>query len=206
MSQTVETLYQRLAPVYDLIYGVTLAPGRRHAMARLAPERGETILEVGVGTGLSAITYPLGCRVIAIDISPPMLRRARARLARRGVGHVALCRMDATRLAFPDEQFDAIYAPYVVNVVPDPVIAAREMARVCRKRGRIVFLNHFAYTRDDRPPVDRVCGHFASRIGVNWHLDLGALLEGAGLVARSIEPVNVPRVSSVVVCHRKLRT
>jgi hypothetical protein len=91
-------------------------------------------------------------------------------------------------------------------VVPDPVIAAREMARVCRKRGRIVFLNHFAYTRDDRPPVDRVCGHFASRIGVNWHLDLGALLEGAGLVARSIEPVNVPRVSSVVVCHRKLRT
>jgi phosphatidylethanolamine/phosphatidyl-N-methylethanolamine N-methyltransferase len=72
VSQSAETLYQRLAPVYDLIYGFTLAPGRRHAMKRLAPAAAELILEVGVGTGLSALQYRRNCRVVAIDVSPHM--------------------------------------------------------------------------------------------------------------------------------------
>src|SRR5215510_8291245 len=80
VSQTVEVIYQRLAPVYDLIYGVTLAPGRRHALTRLAPGHGESILEIGVGTGLSAVEYPRDCRVVAIDLSAAMLERAKVRL------------------------------------------------------------------------------------------------------------------------------
>ena len=58
LNDRVETIYKRLAPVYDLIYGATLDPGRRQAMTRLAPASGELILEVGVGTGLSAVEYP----------------------------------------------------------------------------------------------------------------------------------------------------
>jgi phosphatidylethanolamine/phosphatidyl-N-methylethanolamine N-methyltransferase len=72
MLYSVEAVYERLAPIYDLIYGITLAPGRRHAMGRLAPGPGELILEIGVGTGLSAVRYPLGCRVVAIDLSAHM--------------------------------------------------------------------------------------------------------------------------------------
>ena len=201
MSQAAEAIYQRLAPVYDLIYGVTLAPGRRRALARLAPRGGESILEVGVGTGLSAMSYPRDCRVAAIDLSPHMLERARARLARRDVRHVTLLRMDAAHLAFGDAQFDGIYAPYVMNVVHDPVAVAREMLRVCKPAGRVVLLNHFNHeTGND--PVDRVLGRLASRIGVNWHVDLPSLLRDSGLTAQSVERVNLPRVSSVVVCYK----
>ena len=146
-TRTVESIYQRLAPLYDLIYGIALQHGRRHAMTRLAPARGESILEIGVGTGLSATAYPPDCRVVAIDLSGAMLHRARRRLGRQRLQHVSLCRMDATRLAFPDACFDAVYAPYVVNVVRDPVEAAREMRRVCRPGGRIVLLNHFSERR-----------------------------------------------------------
>lgn len=202
MSQTVEAIYQRLAPVYDLIYGVTLAPGRRHALTRLAPSHGESILEIGVGTGLSAVEYPPDCRVVAIDLSAAMLERARVRLARRAVQHVTLCRMDAARLAFRDAQFDAIYAPYVMNVVADPVKVAQEMLRVCRPAGRIVLLNHFDRANGAKHPLDRVLGQLLSRIGVNWHIDLASFLQDAGLIARSVERVNVPRVSSVVVCYK----
>jgi phosphatidylethanolamine/phosphatidyl-N-methylethanolamine N-methyltransferase len=201
VSHTINNVYHRLAPVYDLIYGVTLAPGRRHAMARLAPGRGESILEIGVGTGLSAVKYPSGCRVFAIDLSSNMLERARARFARHSVRHVTLCRMDAARLAFADGQFDAIYAPYLINVVPDPVKVAREMLRVCRRAGRIVLLNHFE-ANGARHPIDRFLGGLASRVGVNWHVDLPLLLKDAGLTAWSVERVNVPRVSSVVVCYK----
>jgi phosphatidylethanolamine/phosphatidyl-N-methylethanolamine N-methyltransferase len=201
VSDTVETVYARLAPIYDLIYGITLAPGRRQAMARLAPGRGETILEIGVGTGLSALKYPLGCRVAAIDLSPHMIERARTRLTRRGVEHVTLCRMDATSLGFADEQFDAIYAAYVMNIVADPVGAAREMLRVCRPGGRIVLLNHFDAGRGSA--LNRFLGRLASRSGVNWHVDLRLFLERAGLTAESVELVNIPRVSSVVVCYKR---
>ena len=201
MSHPVEAVYERLAPIYDLVYGVTLAPGRRRALARLAPAAGESILEIGVGTGLSAVDYPMGCRVAAIDLSAPMLARAQSRFDRRGVQHVMLCRMDAARLAFPDAQFDAVYAPYVMNVVPDPVGVAREMLRVCRPAGRIVLLNHFGRAGSADSPVGRVIGRVAAGMGMNWHVDLGSFLKDAGLTARSVEHVNLPRVSSVVVCH-----
>src|SRR5262245_2253334 len=116
MSRPIESLYSRFAPFYDVIYGSTLQHGRRRAMVRLAPRAGESILEVGVGTGLSAVHYPPGCRVTAIDLSADMLGRARARIARHGTHHVRLCRMDAAHLACRDAEFDAVYAPYVLNV------------------------------------------------------------------------------------------
>jgi phosphatidylethanolamine/phosphatidyl-N-methylethanolamine N-methyltransferase len=171
-------------------------------MARLAPADGESILEIGVGTGLSAMAYPPSCRVVAIDLSAHMLRRARARLGRRGVHHVTLCRMDATRLGFPDACFDAIYAAYVMNVVLDPVTVARDLIRVCRPSGRIVLLNHFDDADGSRGGLDDLLGRLASRAGVNWHVDLFAFLQSAGLTPVSIERVNVPRISSVVVCHK----
>jgi phosphatidylethanolamine/phosphatidyl-N-methylethanolamine N-methyltransferase len=193
-----ETVYQRLAPIYDLIYGATLDPGRRHAMTRLAPANGELILEVGVGTGLSAVQYPPDCRVVAIDLSSAMLERARSRFVRRRVGHVALCRMDAARLGFGDALFDAVYAPYVMNIVRDPVAVAREMLRVCRPSGRLVLLNHFADASESW--VGELLGRMAARAGVNWDMDLHGFLRDTGLVARSVERVKVPGVSSVVIC------
>src|SRR5262245_24604338 len=172
MADTVEAIYHRLAPVYDLIYGVTLEHGRRRAMSALAPRAGESILEIGVGTGLSAVEYPSGCRIVAIDVSAPMIERARTRLARRGITHVALCRMDAANLAFGDGQFDAVYAPYVMNVVRDPVAVARELRRVCRAPGRLVLLNHFEQPEGTDGGVAAFLGRIASRIGVNWQIDL----------------------------------
>jgi phosphatidylethanolamine/phosphatidyl-N-methylethanolamine N-methyltransferase len=201
-SLSVENTYKRLAPIYDVIYGALLQHGRTCAMSRLAPRPGETILEVGVGTGLSALQYPPGCRVVAIDLSAPMLERARTRLRHRGIDHVKLCRMDAAALAFPDMQFDAIYAPYVLNVVPDPVRVAREMVRVHRPGGRLVLLNHFDHISVNGRALDRFVGRLAVCVsGVNWHLDFRTFLRDAGLTAVSVEQVNVPPVSSVVVCR-----
>ena len=201
-AAAVEAIYQRLAPVYDLIYGLTLQHGRRHAIERLAPRRAERILEVGVGTGLSAVHYPDDCRVAAIDLSASMIERARTRLINRAIQHVQLCRMDAAHLAFPDGCFDAVYGPYVINVVPDPVRVAREMARVCRPGGRIVLLNHFQDGERESPVLERLLGRVAERVGgANWQLDLRSFLKEAGLTPRLIEHVNVPRLSSVVVCH-----
>jgi phosphatidylethanolamine/phosphatidyl-N-methylethanolamine N-methyltransferase len=198
----VESIYRRLAPVYDLMYGVALEHGRRQAIARLAPAKGESVLEVGIGTGLSTVRYPSDCRVVGIDLSDAMLDRARQRLARRNVTHVTLCRMDVSHLAFADNSFDAVLAAYLINVVPSPVAAAREMLRVCRPGGRVVLLNHFREPRVG-DSVGRILGQIAWRAGgAQWDLDLQTLLREAGLHAVSIDRVNLPRVSSVVVCRK----
>lgn len=200
---TVDAVYERLAPIYDVIYGALLHHGRQSAIARLAPKPGESILEVGVGTALSALRYPPSSSVAAIDVSEAMLLRARNRLERRGCTHVRLCRMDACRLAFADRRFDAVYAPYVLNVVPDPVAAMREMRRVCRPGGRVILLNHFSHSAQRRPVWMRAAGRLAVWIsGADWHLDLERLLAATNLTAVSVEPVNLPPVSSVVVCRR----
>jgi phosphatidylethanolamine/phosphatidyl-N-methylethanolamine N-methyltransferase len=198
---TAPATYARLAPFYDFVYGFGLSHGRRCAMKRLAPRPGERILEIGTGTGLSALEYPLPCSVVAIDLSPAMLERARSRLATFDAGHIRLCRMDAMHLAFPDGVFDAVYAPYVVNVVREPFAALREMRRVCRPNGRIVLLNHFSGTGRDGK-VSKLLGRFASVAGdAKWDLNL-QLLEQAQLRPHSMEHVNIGGVSSVVVCRR----
>jgi len=172
-------------------------------MELLAPRAGESILEVGVGTGVGLRHYPAQCRVTAVDLSAPMMARARARLRRRPLAGVSLCRMDAAHLAMPDRCVDAVYAPYLINVVPDPLAVAREMIRVCRDGGRLVFLNHFDRIEPRFDATDWIVGKAAAWIsGVNWQLDFQTFIDQCGLVPSTVERVNVPRVSAVVVCPR----
>jgi phosphatidylethanolamine/phosphatidyl-N-methylethanolamine N-methyltransferase len=111
--------------------------------------------------------------------------------------------MDGGQLAFRDGQFDAVYAPYVINVVPDPVRVAREMIRVCKPGGRLVWLNHFDRLNGSSNAINRVVGMVAKSLsGVNWHLDFPDFIERIGVVPLSVDSVNVPRVSSFVLCRK----
>ena len=92
--------------------------------------RGDRVLEVGVGTGLSLPFYPRDCHVTGIDISEPMLEQARDRAVESDVRSIDLRVMDAHRLTFPDGRFDHVMAPYVISVVPEPERVMAEIARV----------------------------------------------------------------------------
>jgi phosphatidylethanolamine/phosphatidyl-N-methylethanolamine N-methyltransferase len=112
--------------------------------------------------------------------------------------------MDAATLAFPSGRFDAVYAPYVLNAVPDPVAVGVEMLRVCRPGGRIVLVNHFDRRAEEANPLDRLAGELAARLSkINWHLELESFLASTGMTALSVDRVNVGRVSSVVVCRER---
>src|SRR5688572_33321558 len=54
----VEGVYDKLAKVYDLVFGPTLHPGRLRAIERMNIQPGERVLEVGVGTGINLSLYP----------------------------------------------------------------------------------------------------------------------------------------------------
>jgi len=193
-------VYEKLASVYDLVFGPTLQAGRLQAIQRMAISPGDRILEVGVGTGINLGLYPRDCSVTGIDLSDSMLEKAYERVARRAMRNVRLLQMDASRLTFEDGAFDIVYAPYLISVVPDPVQVAREMRRVCRPGGRIIFLNHFRSPNPVLSRFERLISPFTVHIGFKSDLDLPAFLAQADLEPVTIEKVNIPRLWSLVTC------
>jgi phosphatidylethanolamine/phosphatidyl-N-methylethanolamine N-methyltransferase len=198
----VERLYARFASVYNGIFGPILHAGRVEAMRELRLLPGDEILEVGIGTGLTATLYPSDCRVMGIDLSEPMLREAARHVESHGRRNVRLWRMDASSLGFPDESFDVVYAAYVVSVVPDPVAVLKEMRRVCRSGGHIVLLNHFLSPHALLSALERWISPLTVRAGFRSDLDLAVLLTQADLEAVSVRKVNTPRIWSLVHCRR----
>jgi phosphatidylethanolamine/phosphatidyl-N-methylethanolamine N-methyltransferase len=196
----VERVYEKLASVYDLIFGPTLHPGRLVARDRMEIRPGSHILEVGVGTGINASLYPRNCHITGIDLSSSMLDKARERVAREGLRNVRLMEMDAAKTTFADDTFDIVYAPYLISVVPDPVQVACEMRRVCKPGGKIVILNHFRSANPVLSRVERAISPLTVHIGFKSDLDLPAFLAQAELRPESIQKVNVPRIWSLVTC------
>src|SRR5215211_5996027 len=198
----VARVYEKLASVYDVVFGPTLHPGRLVALDRMGINPADRILEVGVGTGINTSLYPKNCHVTGIDLSSSMLEKARERVAREGLRNVRLLEMDAARLTFADDSFDIVYAPYLVSVVPDPVKVVTEMRRVCRPGGRIVVLNHFRSANPMLSWIERAISPLTVHVGFKSDLDLPGFLAQATLQPISIEKVNVPRIWSLVTCTK----
>jgi phosphatidylethanolamine/phosphatidyl-N-methylethanolamine N-methyltransferase len=199
----VARVYENIAWAYDLVFGPSLHPGRVQAIQRMGIAPGDRVLEVGVGTGINASLYPRDCSVTGIDLSAPMLEKARDRIMRKGIRNVRLLEMDAADLKFASNTFDIVYAPYLISVVPDPVAVVREMHRVCRPGGRIIVLNHFRSSNPALAWIERGISPFTVHIGFKSDLDLPAFLAQAELKPVSIEKVNVPRIWSLVTCVKE---
>lgn len=199
----VERVYGNLASVYDFFFGPPLHAGRVRAIERMAIQTGDRILEVGVGTAISAVLYPRDCSVVGIDFSAEMLEKARERIARRGIRNVRLLQMDAADLKFADDSFDIVYAQYFINVVSDPVRVVQEMRRVCRPGGRLVFLNHFLSSSPILSRIERLISPLTIHVGFKADLDLAAFLAQTDLRPVSIEKVNIARMVSLVTCVKE---
>jgi phosphatidylethanolamine/phosphatidyl-N-methylethanolamine N-methyltransferase len=164
-SHQVAEAYGRWAPIYDLVFGPVFRRGRRAAV-EVAERIGGRILEVGVGTGLSLSDYSARNRIVGIDISEPMLEKARDRVAKLGLRHVEdLSVMDAEHLTYADASFDVVVAQYVVTAIPHPEAALDEFARVVRPGGEIVITTRLGAEKGLRGTLEKWLMPITSRLG-----------------------------------------
>src|SRR5262245_995775 len=161
-----EQAYARWAPIYDALCGPFFLNGRR-AAATAAREVGGRILEIGVGTGLSFDDYDATTEIIGIDISEPMIARARERIQSGRYPFVKeLAVMDAHELAYADASFDCVVGQFVITLVEEPERVLSECTRVLRPGGHIILVNHLYSESGLMAAVERMLAHKAHKLGL----------------------------------------
>jgi demethylmenaquinone methyltransferase/2-methoxy-6-polyprenyl-1,4-benzoquinol methylase len=135
----VRTMFDRIAPVYDVMNrAMTMGLDRRwrRLAARAVVHEGDHVLDSCCGTGDLAIECArLGGRVTGLDFSEPMLERAR-----RKAPDLEWLRGDALALPFADDSFDAATVGFGIRNVADLEAGLSELARVLRPGGRLAVL------------------------------------------------------------------
>lgn len=120
---------------------------------------GETVLDVGTGTGVVAITAArAGASVTGLDLTPALLDEARenARIAK--LKNIQWIEGDAEELPFPDGQFDVVVSQFGHMFAPRPDVAVEQMRRVLKPGGRIGFATW---------PPEHLVGRFFAFVGRN---------------------------------------
>jgi ubiquinone/menaquinone biosynthesis C-methylase UbiE len=179
--QEISQKYDRFAHWYDVVEGVPDLLGIRKLRQRVLRQASGRVLEVGVGTGKNLPYYPTGCEIIAVDLSGEMLKVARERGAKLSM-NISFLLADAQALPFSDHSFDTVVSSLSTCTFPNPIIALREMARVCKPAGRILLLEH---GRSDRKWLarwqDRHADQFSKPLGCHWNREPLELVRQAGL-------------------------
>lgn len=139
--QNIKDIYNNLARWYDFLVKplefFLLRKKRREFVASLSGR----ILEVGIGTGANLQYYRDDVLLTGIDASSEMLKVAKHKAEKYGV-EADFREMDAENLKFPNDYFDSVISTLTLCTVPHPIQVVREMARVCKKGGRLIFLEH----------------------------------------------------------------
>ena len=109
----------------------------------LEPRAGERILEVGPGTGYYTLDVSswvgIDGKFDIVDVQQEMLDHTMARAAEIGISNITPTRADATEMPYEDGVFDAAFLVTVLGEIPDQEAALRELRRVLKPGGRVVF-------------------------------------------------------------------
>ena len=186
-------IYERFfASMYDRMMAGTEKAGLGARRAALLNSAKGDVLEIGAGTGANIQHYGSGVRSLTLtEPAKPMLRRLEKRTADVPAGTLApaVLRAPAEDLPFPDDSFDTVVSTLALCTVDDQPRALREMHRVLRPGGRLLFIEH---VRSDSPRLarwqDRLNG-FNSVVGAGCNCNRSTLdtVRSAGFTVEGVD-------------------
>ncbi len=193
---TIARRWDRYAPVYDRLVGLTAQRRRSLALAELRTD--ERVAILGVGSGLDLPLLPDGVQATGVDLSPAMLHRARQRA--QTVGAAFEGRLgNAEGSDLPAGAYDAVVLHLIVAVAYDPVAVVREAVRIVRPGGRIALLDKFA--PEGRPPswARRAVEAVARPLATSVTVRLGEVARAAG--ARVVHRESAPPLGLLTIAR-----
>jgi ubiquinone/menaquinone biosynthesis C-methylase UbiE len=160
----------------------------------LVPDASGDVLEIGAGTGANLELYGPAVKSLTLtEPYEPMLKRLQQKAA-KGSRQVTILRAPAEDLPFDDDSFDTVVSTLVLCGVDDQPRALREMRRVLRPGGRLIFLEH---VRSEDPKAakwqDRM--NFVNRLVVGCDCNRATLgtIEGSGYSVTKLEHGELPK-------------
>ncbi|HJV80415.1 class I SAM-dependent methyltransferase [Noviherbaspirillum sp.] len=194
MNASAPNWYERhlLPRLLDFACGLRPVWRQRHQLIPLAKGR---VLEIGIGTGLNLEHYDRAQVQTIIGLDPGVEMHPLARKRARSAGiPVELVGLSAERIPFEAESFDTVLVTYSLCTIPDPVAALKEMRRVLKRGGKLVFCEHGLAPEPSIQAWQHRLTPLWSKIAGGCHLDrdIPALLREAGFQSRDMQTVYLP--------------
>ena len=188
------------ARAYDWFLSTTEKAGLTERRREILGEASGRCLEIGAGTGLNLELWPEGIADLVIsEPDPHMAAQLRKRVARCGRA-VDVVQAPGERLPFEDSSFDSVGMTLVLCTAPDPAAVLREVRRVLRPRGRLLFLEH---VRADNPKLarwqDRLRGPwYAFGYGCNCNRPTLATIQASAFCVEQVKRGEMPKAPPIV--------
>ncbi len=131
-----------VALVYDPFLWFGERAGMRRRRSTLLHDAVGRVVEIGAGTGLNVEHYPDGVAELLLAEPDPAMRRQLARRVQRHSRVARIVDAPAERLPLPDASVDTVVSTLVLCTVDEPERALREIARVLRPDGQLLFIEH----------------------------------------------------------------
>lgn len=188
--------WDKAARSFDLMNGY--GPERRWEplKRRLFGTMQGRILFVAAGTGLDFRFFPPGRNILAIDISPEMLKRAEAKAADYD-GEIELAEKDVQNLDLQDGSFDQVFTSCTFCSVPDPVRGLEEVRRVLVPGGDLRMFEHTGSRLFPFNVMLNLMTPLTRRVGPEVNRDTPGNVERAGFRIRSVENVYLDFVRTI---------
>lgn len=186
--------YERHLLPYLIDFACGIKPVRRQRR-KVVPRAHGRVLEIGIGTGLNLEHYDKARleKLVGLDPGVEMHRLARKRMDQAGL-EVELVSLSAEQIPFEAASFDTVLVTYTLCTIPDPLAALREMRRVLKPGGELIFCEHGkAPDASVRRWQDRLTPAW-SKLAGGCHLnrDIPALLAEAGFRCDDLETMYLP--------------
>ena len=176
----------------DLACGVRPVRRQRQKVVPLARGR---VLEIGIGTGLNLEHYDRAriLQIVGLDPGLEMHPQARRRSRRAGI-EVELVGLSAERIPYDDASFDTVLVTFALCTIAEPLDALKEMRRVLKPGGRLIFCEHGLAPDAAVRRWQRRLTPLWSRLAGGCHLDrdIPLLLQEAGFRTDDLQQMYLP--------------
>ncbi|WP_242920373.1 class I SAM-dependent methyltransferase [Pontibacter liquoris] len=193
--------YTFYLPIYDLVADRLFRKYRKRSVALLGAKPADAVLILGAGTGLD-LPYLQGyTNLTAIDITPGMIARLKARAEKLHLPVVARV-MNGQQLNFPDSSFDAVILHLILAVIPDPVACIKEVERVLKPGGTIMVFDKFLPDGQMPSLLRRLLNPLAATLFSDINRSIGKIISHTSLKVELNDPAAFSGTFRVIRLHK----